>query len=62
MAKHVQVGDSIAGEKIVFECRDYHLNKKLIHLTESHRGKSGQLIDATCVIEKKFRAIPDKTS
>ena len=57
MGKHYQEGDTISGEKIVFQCRDYKIGK-LIHLTGKHRGTSGLLKSATCVIEKRFRHIP----
>ncbi len=60
MRKNTQEGDSIAGEKIVFQCRDYKINRKLIQISGQHRGKSGCLFKATCIIERKFRFIPNK--
>jgi hypothetical protein len=57
MGKYFQEGDTIAGEKIVFQCRRYK-NYGLIQLTKQHRGTAGMLKGATCTIEKKFRHIP----
>jgi hypothetical protein len=58
MGKYCREGDSIEGEKIVFQCRDCKINPKLIQLTNRHRGKTGSLIKATCIIEKEFRYLP----
>jgi len=57
MTRYVQEGDSIAGEKIVFECRDYKITG-LFHITDQHRGTGGYLKSATCTIERRFRFIP----
>jgi len=57
MGKYFQEGDSIAGEKIVFQCRDHKIYG-LIRLTSQHKGIAGILKGATCTIEKRFRHIP----
>ena len=61
MTRHTQEGDSIAGEKITFECREYKITG-LVQLTGQHKGTGGYLKSATCIIERRFRAIPAKES
>ncbi len=53
-------GDAIEGEKIAFSCRKCVVHKQPIHKTASHRAKAGTLDNAFCVINKQFRAIPER--
>lgn len=59
MSRQTQEGDSIVGEKIVYECRSCS-KTRLIQLTGQHHGQAGSLNRATCVIEKRFRFMPLK--
>lgn len=54
-----EVGDSVEGEKIAFQCRKYNFTK-LVHGSSSHRAIQGKLDKAICTITKKFRHIPEK--
>lgn len=60
MAIVYEIGASISGEVIGFVCRKFTLSKKPIQLTSGHKGVVGRLEGATCVINRKFRHIPDK--
>ena len=48
------VGATIAGHKIAYECRKIK-SCELTTISGQHKGKKGNLIKATCVIEQKFR-------
>ena len=61
MPTYNEVGDAIEGERIVFNCRRIGKHSKLIHNSSSHRSISGKLDNALCVINKKFRHIPEST-
>lgn len=54
-----EVGDSVEGERIAFQCRKYNV-AKLVRGSSSHKAIQGKLDNAICVITKKFRHIPEK--
>lgn len=54
-----EIGDSIEGERIMFQCRECHVSAKPTRGSSSHRARHGKLRDAICVVTKKFRHIPD---
>ena len=60
MGTYYQQGDAIKGEKIAFQCRKLNRLAKPIHATSAHRAQAGKLINAYCVIDKRFRNIPEK--
>lgn len=51
-----QLGHAIAGKILVFDCRHYKISSQLKHITKSHRGTTGKLYNATCVIDKCFES------
>ena len=55
-----QPGNGIEGEIIVFQCRKIRLSKKPVHATSAHRAVAGKLENGLCVINRKFRHIPNK--
>jgi len=59
MSRQTQEGDSIVGEKIVYKCRGCS-KTRFIQLTGQHRGLAGSLSKATCIIEKRFRFMPQE--
>lgn len=56
-----QPGDSIKGELIVFQCRDFKLYKKSVAATHAHRAQTGKLEYALCTINRRFRHIPERS-
>ena len=56
-----EVGDAIHGERIAFQCRKVNIHKKPVHGTSAHKAQFGTLDNAFCIINKRFRQIPDKT-
>ena len=52
--------DAISGERIAFQCRKCNLKKKPVQGSSAHKAQRGTLDNAFCVINKKFRHIPDK--
>jgi hypothetical protein len=60
MPVYYQVGDAITGEKIAFQCRKYIVHKRPVKGTSAHRARTGTLDNAFCVINKRFRHIPEK--
>ena len=56
-----QQGDEIHGEVIMFKCRSVKVQKKAIAYTHTHKGQSGVLRIARCIIEKRFTTIPERT-
>ena len=55
-----QPGDGVEGELLAFQCRKIRLSKKPVHATSAHQAIEGKLENGFCVINKKFRQIPDK--
>ncbi len=60
MPIYFKEGDAIQGEKLVFTCRKFSISKKPVKRTSAHRAQSGKLDNAYCVINKRFRHIPEK--
>jgi len=59
MAIYYKNGDAIKGEIILFDCRKF-TRGKLINRTSTHKAQTGKLENASCVINRQFRQIPDK--
>jgi hypothetical protein len=57
---HRRVGDGIEGERIAFKCRKCTVHPRPVPNTSSHRSKAGKLDNALCVIDKRFRHIPEE--
>lgn len=62
MLTYYKVGDAIEGERIIFNCRKINQHRRPIRGSSSHRAIAGKLDNAYCVINKKFRQIPDQSS
>ena len=53
-------GDAIKGEKITFQCRKCNVYNRPVPSTSRHRAQGGKMDNAYCVIDKRFRHIPEK--
>jgi hypothetical protein len=59
-ATYYEEGIAIHGERIAFKCRKCNVKKAPIHGSSAHKAQTGTLDNAYCVINKRFRHIPEK--
>ena len=57
---YYEEGTAIHGEKIAFQCRKCNVKKNPIHGSSARKAQVGTLDNAYCVINKRFRQIPEK--
>ena len=55
MTVHTEINATIEGERIVCQYTKIH-SEKLLHTSESHRGKQCIIDDGFCYISKPLRA------
>jgi len=55
-----QPGDGVEGELLAFQYRKIRLSKKPVPSPSAHKAVAGKLENGLCVINRKFRHIPDK--
>lgn len=63
MATYFQKGDGLKGEKISFQCRDYHVDSKPIASTSRDKAQKGKLEGTVyCVIDKPVLSLHKRIS
>ena len=57
---YYEEGIAIYGEKVAFQCRKCNVKKAPVHGSSARKAQVGTLDNAYCVINKRFRQIPEK--